>query len=98
MERKYLTRSMPLLTPNHSFRTCGGPEAFGSTECFEKCGGKSSSRGQKLHILKTHFKHGDHNYTNYIYLIAKRTFLYILLVIVSWHLMLHLFYYFTYNL
>ena len=31
MERKYFTRSMPLPTLKHSFRTCGSPKAFTST-------------------------------------------------------------------
>ena len=31
MERKYSRGSMPLLTPNHSCKTCGGPETFTST-------------------------------------------------------------------
>ena len=29
-----------LLTSNHSFKMCGGPEAFTSTSICEKCGGK----------------------------------------------------------
>ena len=28
LEQKYCTESMPLLTNNHRFQTCGGPEAF----------------------------------------------------------------------
>ena len=52
--QKYLTGSMTLLTVNHSFMTCGGPEAFTSTTIFEKGGGKTSSVGQEHYILKTH--------------------------------------------
>ena len=39
LELEYSTGSMPLLTPNHSFRTRGGPEAFTSTTIFTKYGG-----------------------------------------------------------
>ena len=48
------TGSMPLLTPNHSFRTCGGPEAVTSATTTKKCCGKTSSGGQEGYILKTH--------------------------------------------
>ena len=30
LEQEYFTGSRPLVTPNHSFRTCGGPETFTS--------------------------------------------------------------------
>ena len=53
LERQYFTVCMSLLTPNHSFMTCGGPEAFTSTTIFMKCGGKTSSGGQERYILKT---------------------------------------------
>ena len=36
--------------PNHSFRTCSGPEAFASTTIFGKCNGKTSSGGQKVKL------------------------------------------------
>ena len=48
LEQKYYSGSMPLLTPNHSFRTCGGPKIF------NKCGGNTSSVEQECYILKTH--------------------------------------------
>ena len=44
---------MPLLTPNHSYKTCGGPEAFTSTTILKKCGAKTSSERQECYILKT---------------------------------------------
>ena len=34
VEQKYFTGRMPLLTTNHSFMTCGGPEAFTTTTIF----------------------------------------------------------------
>ena len=41
---------MPLLTPNHNIRTCGGPEAFNITRISKQCGGKSKLRsGGTLH-------------------------------------------------
>ena len=36
---------MPEPTTNHSFKTCGGPEAITSTTIFKKRGGKTSSGG-----------------------------------------------------
>ena len=33
LERKYLTGSMSLSTPNNTFRTCGAPQASSSTTC-----------------------------------------------------------------
>ena len=38
LERKHSTGSMPLLTPNHSYRTCGGGKAITSTTVLEKRG------------------------------------------------------------
>ena len=49
MEQGYFTGSMPLLTPNHSFRTCGDPKVFNSTKIFMKCGEKL--RHVILHVL-----------------------------------------------
>ena len=61
--------NMTLLTPNHSFQTCGVPAALKSTIIPKKCGGlealksaiipkkcgrKYSSGGQEGDILKTH--------------------------------------------
>ena len=37
---------LPFLTHNHSFRTCGGPEAFISTTDFKKCVGKLAQEGR----------------------------------------------------
>ena len=48
MEQKYSTGSMPLPTPNHTLRTCSGPEAFTSTSIFEKCGVKLAQEGRKV--------------------------------------------------
>ena len=53
-ERKYFTGCLPLLTPNHCLRTCGGLEAFTSTTLCKKCGGKTSSGGLERYILKDH--------------------------------------------
>ena len=49
MEQKYFTGCLPLLTPNNSFKTCGGPEAFTSTTIFKKCGGKKLGRDGTFH-------------------------------------------------
>ena len=54
MEQRYFPGSMPLLTPNYGFMTCGGPKAFTSTTIFEKCGVEISLAWQEHHILKTH--------------------------------------------
>ena len=43
---------MPMLTPNHTFSTFGGPEAFTSTTIFEKCGAKLYQ--DRKDIQKTH--------------------------------------------
>ena len=43
LEQKYVTGSIHLLTPNHNFMSCGGPEAFTSTTIFETFCGKTSS-------------------------------------------------------
>ena len=41
MEQKYFTGNMPLLTANHTIKTCCGPDdAFTSTTIFEKHGVK----------------------------------------------------------
>ena len=40
-------REHALAYHNHSFMTCGGPEAFTSTTFCKKCGGKTSSGGQE---------------------------------------------------
>ena len=37
---------------NHSFETCGGPEAITSTTMFKKCGVKASSVWQNGHMPK----------------------------------------------
>ena len=42
MEQTYFTGSMPLLSTNHSSKTCGGPEAFTSTTNIKDCGVKTS--------------------------------------------------------
>ena len=56
MERKYFTGSMPLLTPNNPFKTCGVDEAFTSTTIFGKCGrGETSSGGHQCYIVKVHY-------------------------------------------
>ena len=36
MERRYSTWSMPLLNPNHTIKTCGGPETLTSTKLTYK--------------------------------------------------------------
>ena len=41
-EQKCLTRSIPLLNPNHSFKICGGPEFLTSATIFRNCGVKTS--------------------------------------------------------
>ena len=48
LERRYFTGSIPLLTPYHRLRTCGGPghKAFTSTTTFKKCGGKLAQEGR----------------------------------------------------
>ena len=43
-----------MLTPKHSYKMCGGPEAFISTTICKKCGGKTSSGVQERYIKKTH--------------------------------------------
>ena len=53
---KVFYREHPLLTTNHSFKTCDGPEAFTSTTDFMKCGGETSSGGQERYTLKTHLE------------------------------------------
>ena len=56
LEQRYSTGSMPLLTSNHSFMTCGGPEAVTSATILMKCGVKTSSvGGQEHNILKTNY-------------------------------------------
>ena len=40
---------MPLLTINHIFMMCAGPEAFTSTTIFKKCGGKLALEAGMLH-------------------------------------------------
>ena len=37
LNKKLFTGSMQYLTHNHSFKTCGGPEALVSTAIFMKC-------------------------------------------------------------
>ena len=54
LSEEYFTGGMPLLTPNNSFSTCGGPEALTSTTVFEKCVVKTGSGGQERYILKSH--------------------------------------------
>ena len=39
LEQKYFTGSMPLLTPNHSSKTCGSPEPFTSITIVKTCVG-----------------------------------------------------------
>ena len=53
LERKYFTGSMPLLTPNHGYKTCGCPEAFTSTTICKKCGVKLALEGRNT----TSWKH-----------------------------------------
>ena len=50
---KVYHREHALAYINHSFKTCGGPEAFTSTTISYKCGGKITDR-QERNILKTH--------------------------------------------
>ena len=50
MEKKHFTGSMPLLTINHTFNSCGGPEAFTAT--FEKCGVKLAQECRKARSRK----------------------------------------------
>ena len=40
---RYVTGIRPLLTPSHSFQTCGGLEAFTSATSVKKCGVETSS-------------------------------------------------------
>ena len=54
LEQEHFTGSMPFLTHNYIFWTCGGPEASTSTTICQKCGEKASSGGQERYILKTH--------------------------------------------
>ena len=44
-EQRYFTGSMPLLTPNHIFKICDGPEAFTFSSIFMKGGEKTCSGG-----------------------------------------------------
>ena len=54
--QRYFQQNMPLLTPYHSLKTCGGPEALASTAFFKNGGVKTSSEGLERYILKTHLK------------------------------------------
>ena len=54
VEKKYFTGSSPLLTPNLSSKTCGGPETLTSTTILKKCGGKASPGWQERYMLNTH--------------------------------------------
>ena len=62
MERKYFTGSMPLLTPNHCSKTCGGSVALTSIEVLKKCDAKTSSGRQERYILKTNVEFPYHIY------------------------------------
>ena len=42
---------MPLLTSNHSFKTCGSDNPFTSTTILKKCGRKNTSK-QKCYKMK----------------------------------------------
>ena len=53
LEQTYFTGSMPLPTPNHCYKTCGGSEKFSPTTTFKKYGGKTSLGEQERYILKT---------------------------------------------
>ena len=44
LEQKYLTGSMNLITPNHSFKSCRDLEAFISTIIYKKCGRKKANQ------------------------------------------------------
>ena len=57
-------REHALAYPNHSFMTCGGPEASTSATIFKKCGEKTSSGGRERYILKTHLEFLYHS--NYV--------------------------------
>ena len=46
LEQRYFTGSMPLLAPNHSHTTCGGPKTFTSTTIFRKYGGTQAQNGR----------------------------------------------------
>ena len=46
--QKYFTGCMALLTQNHGFKTCVGPEAFTSTLMSKKCVGKLALDGRKI--------------------------------------------------
>ena len=49
LEQMYFTGSKPLLSPNHSHSTCGGPEDFTSTTIFKKCVVKLARVAEKPH-------------------------------------------------
>ena len=52
LQQKYFTRSIPLLTPNHSYKTCHGLNVVTSTTISKKCGGKQDREGgQERYIL-----------------------------------------------
>ena len=47
LEQNFITWIMPLLTPSHSFESCGDPEVLTSASSFKKCGGKLAREGGK---------------------------------------------------
>ena len=49
LEQKHFTGSMPLPTPNHSFKTCGDPEDLTSTTIAKKCSVKIAWKAGTLH-------------------------------------------------
>ena len=52
LKQKYLKESMPLLTSNHSFKTCGSDNPFTSTTILKKCGGKNTSKHKCYKMTK----------------------------------------------
>ena len=56
LEQKYFTGSMPLLNPNHIFRTCGGPDVLTLTTIFKKCGVWTNSGELYCYTLKSHLE------------------------------------------
>ena len=45
---------LPLLTPKHSCKTCGGPEAFFSPTTSKKCGKKHTNNLYIIYVCDQH--------------------------------------------
>ena len=56
VDKKYYTKSIPLITPNPTFKTCGDPKIITSTTICKKCDVKTSSVGQECNTMKTHLE------------------------------------------